>query len=41
VAAQRLIAEGFLKSDAWIVIYTGSGLKYPEACAASFPRKQL
>lgn len=39
VGAERLIAEGFLKKDDRIVIYnTGSGLKYPEAYAARFPR---
>lgn len=39
VAAQRLIAEGFLKRDEKIVIYnTGSGLKYPEAYSTRFPR---
>jgi threonine synthase len=39
VAAERLIAEGFLKRDDQIVIYnTGSGLKYPEAYSTRFPR---
>lgn len=39
VAAQRLIAEGFLKRDEKIVIYnTGSGLKYPEAYSTRFAR---
>lgn len=38
-AAQRLIAEGFLKADDRIVIYnTGSGLKYLEAYSTRFPR---
>jgi len=38
-AAQRLIAEGFLKPDDRIVIYnTGSGLKYLEAYSTRFPR---
>ena len=38
-AAQRLIAEGFLKHDDRIVIYnTGSGLKYLEAYSTRFPR---
>ncbi len=39
VAAQRLVAEGFLKRDEKIVIYnTGSGLKYLEAYCTRFPR---
>jgi threonine synthase len=38
-AAERLIREGFLKSDEKIVIYnTGSGLKYLEAYSTRFPR---
>jgi threonine synthase len=38
-AAERLIAEGFLKPDDRLVIYnTGSGLKYLEAYATRFPR---
>jgi threonine synthase len=38
-AAERLIAEGFLKSGEKIVIYnTGSGLKYLEAYSIRFPR---
>ncbi len=38
-AAERLIAEGFLKADDRIVIYnTGSGLKYLEAYSTRFPR---
>ncbi len=38
-AAQRLLAEGFLKADDKIVIYnTGSGLKYLEAYSTRFPR---
>ncbi len=38
-AAQRLIAEGFLKAAERIVIYnTGSGLKYLEAYSTRFPR---
>jgi threonine synthase len=38
-AAERLIKEGFLKSDEKIVIYnTGSGLKYLEAYSTRFPR---
>ena len=38
-AAERLIAEGFLKADDQIVLYnTGSGLKYLEAYATRFPR---
>ncbi len=38
-AAERLIAEGFLKSGERIVIYnTGSGLKYLEAYSTRFPR---
>ncbi len=39
-AAERLIREGFLKADDRIVIYnTGSGLKYPEAYGAKYPRE--
>lgn len=39
VAAERLIREGFLKSDDRMVIYnTGSGLKYLEAYATRYPR---
>ncbi len=38
-AAQRLIAEGFLKPSERILIYnTGSGLKYLEAYSTRFPR---
>jgi len=38
-AAQRLIAEGFLKPTERILIYnTGSGLKYLEAYSTRFPR---
>jgi threonine synthase len=38
-AAERLLKEGFLKSDEKIVIYnTGSGLKYLEAYSTRFPR---
>jgi threonine synthase len=38
-AAERLIAEGFLKADEKLVIYnTGSGLKYLEAYSTRFPR---
>jgi len=38
-AAERLIADGFLKHDDQIVIYnTGSGLKYLEAYSTRFPR---
>jgi threonine synthase len=38
-AAQRLIAEGFLKPAERILIYnTGSGLKYLEAYSTRFPR---
>lgn len=38
-AAERLIAEGFLKADDQLVIYnTGSGLKYLEAYSTRFPR---
>jgi threonine synthase len=38
-AAERLIAEGFLKPDEKLVIYnTGSGLKYLEAYSTRFPR---
>jgi threonine synthase len=38
-AAERLLREGFLKSDEQIVIYnTGSGLKYLEAYSTRFPR---
>ena len=38
-AAERLIAEGFLKSGERMVIYnTGSGLKYLEAYSTRFPR---
>jgi threonine synthase len=39
VAAQKLIASGFLKPSDRIVLYnTGSGLKYPEAYSTRFPR---
>jgi threonine synthase len=39
VAAQKLLASGFLKSTDRIVLYnTGSGLKYPEAYSTRFPR---
>lgn len=39
-AAERLVREGFLKADDRIVIYnTGSGLKYPEAYGAKYPRE--
>ena len=38
-AAQKLIASGSLKASDRIVLYnTGSGLKYPEAYSARFPR---
>ena len=38
-ALEKLLASGFLKSTDRIVIYnTGSGLKYPEAYSARFPR---
>jgi threonine synthase len=38
-AAERLIADGFLKSGERMVIYnTGSGLKYLEAYSTRFPR---
>jgi threonine synthase len=38
-AAERLIGDGFLKSDDRIVIYnTGSGLKYLEAYSTRYPR---
>jgi threonine synthase len=38
-AAQKLIANGFLKPTDRIVLYnTGSGLKYPEAYSTRFPR---
>jgi len=38
-AAQKLIANGFLKPGDRIVLYnTGSGLKYPEAYSTRFPR---
>jgi threonine synthase len=39
VAAERLLASGYLKRSDRIVIYnTGSGLKYPEAYGTRFPR---
>src|SRR3954468_604430 len=39
VAAQKLIANGFLKPNDRIVLYnTGSGLKYLEAYSTRFPR---
>ena len=39
VAAQKLLASGFLKPADRIVLYnTGSGLKYPEAYHTKFPR---
>src|SRR4051812_39798278 len=39
VAAQKLIASGFLKASDRIVLYnTGSGLKYLEAYSTRFPR---
>src|SRR3954451_5119057 len=39
VAAQKLLASGFLKASDRIVLYnTGSGLKYPEAYSTRFPR---
>jgi threonine synthase len=39
VAAEKLLRDGFLKSDDRIVIYnTGSGLKYLEAYSTRFPR---
>jgi threonine synthase len=39
VAAQKLLASGFLKPSDRIVLYnTGSGLKYPEAYSTRFPR---
>src|SRR5271157_3933976 len=38
-ALEKLLASGFLKSTDRIVLYnTGSGLKYPEAYSARFPR---
>ena len=38
-AAEKLLAQGFLKPDDKIVIYnTGSGLKYLEAYSTRFPR---
>ena len=38
-ALEKLLASGFLKSSDRIVLYnTGSGLKYPEAYSARFPR---
>ena len=38
-AAQKLLANGFLKPTDHIVLYnTGSGLKYPEAYSTRFPR---
>jgi threonine synthase len=38
-ALQKLLADGFLKSDERIVIYnTGAGLKYLEAYSTRFPR---
>jgi len=38
-AAERLIADGFLKPDDQIVLYnTGSGLKYLDTYATRFPR---
>jgi threonine synthase len=38
-AAQKLLANGFLKSSDRMVLYnTGSGLKYPEAYSTRFPR---
>jgi threonine synthase len=38
-ALVRLLASGFLKGSDRIVLYnTGSGLKYPEAWSARFPR---
>ena len=39
IAAQKLLASGFLKRTDRIVLYnTGSGLKYPEAYSTRFPR---
>ena len=39
IAAQKLLASGFLKQSDRIVLYnTGSGLKYPEAYSTRFPR---
>ena len=39
VAAQKLLASGFLKTTDRIVLYnTGSGLEYPEAYSTRFPR---
>jgi threonine synthase len=39
VAARKLLASGFLKSDEQLVIYnTGAGLKYLEAYSTRFPR---
>src|SRR4051794_9951333 len=39
IAAQKLLASGFLKPSDRIVLYnTGSGLKYPEAYSTRFPR---
>jgi threonine synthase len=39
-ALEKLLASGFLKSTDRVVLYnSGSGLKYPEAYSAMFPRK--
>jgi len=39
VAAEKLLASGFLKASDRIVLYnTGTGLKYPEAYSTRFPR---
>jgi threonine synthase len=38
-ACRKLLATGFLKADDRVVLYnTGTGLKYPEAYSACFPR---
>jgi threonine synthase len=38
-ALEKLLVSGFLKRTDRIVLYnTGSGLKYPEAYSARFPR---
>jgi threonine synthase len=38
-ALEKLLASGFLKRTDRVVLYnTGSGLKYPEAYSARFPR---
>jgi threonine synthase len=38
-ACRKLLASGFLKASDRVVLYnTGTGLKYPEAYSARFPR---